>query len=167
LDAILMIPYVVPGVVMGIGFVTAFNTPPLAITGTGLVIILAVFIRRLPYAARGAATALRQLSPSLEEAAISLGYSPGRAFLRVTVPLILPGIMAGGMMSFVTAMNELSSSLVLYVSDTITMPVRIYQAVISGDYGTASAMGSTLLALTAVAVYGAFRLSGRRDTSFL
>ncbi len=167
LDAILMIPYVVPGVVMGIGFVTAFNTPPLALTGTGLVIVLAVFIRRLPYAARSSATALKQVSPSLEEAAVSLGYSPAQAFLRVTVPLILPGIMAGGMMSFVTAMNELSSSLVLYVSDTVTMPVRIYLAVVNGDYGTASALGSTLLAMTGVAVYGAFRVSGRRDTSFL
>ncbi len=167
LDAILMIPYVVPGVVMGIGFVTAFNTPPLVLTGGGLVIVLAIFIRRLPYAARSSATALQQLSPSLEEAAISLGWSPSQAFRRVTVPLILPGIMAGGMMSFVTAMNELSSSLVLYVSSTVTMPVRIYQAVIGGDYGTASALASTLLAITAVAVYAAFRLSGRRDASFL
>ena len=167
LDAILMIPYVVPGVVMGIGFVTAFNTPPLALTGGGLVIVLAVFIRRLPYAARSSATALKQLSPSLEEAAISLGWNPAQAFWRVTVPLILPGIMAGGMMSFVTAMNELSSSLVLYVSNTVTMPVRIYLAVINGDYGTASALASVLLAITAVAVYAAFRLSGRRDTSFL
>ena len=167
LDGLLMIPYVVPGVVMGIGFVTSFNAPPLAITGTGLVIVLAVFIRRLPYAARSAATSLKQLSPSLEEAAISLGWSPAQAFLRVTVPLMLPGILAGGMMSFVTAMNELSSSLVLYVSDTVTMPVRIYLAVINGDYGTASALASVLLALTALAVYAAFRLSGRRDTSFL
>ncbi len=167
LDAILMIPYVVPGVVMGIGFVTAFNTPPFALTGGGLVIILAIFIRRLPYAARSSATALKQLSPSLEEAAISLGWSPAQAFRRVTVPLILPGIMAGGMMSFVTAMNELSSSLVLYVSSTVTMPVRIYQAVIGGDYGTAAALASTLLAITAAAVYAAFHFSGRRDTSFL
>ena len=167
LDGVLMVPYVVPGIVMGIGFVTAFNAPPLALTGTGLVIILAVFIRRLPYAARSAATSLKQISPSLEDAALSLGWNPAQAFLRVTVPLMLPGIMAGGMMSFVTAMNELSSSLVLYVSDTITMPVRIYLAVINGDYGTASALASTLLALTAVAVYAAFRFSGRRDTSFL
>ena len=119
------------------------------------------------FAARSSATALKQLSPSLEEAAVSLGYPPAQAFFRVTVPLILPGIMAGGMMSFVTAMNELSSSLVLYVSDTVTMPVRIYLAVVNGDYGTASALASTLLAMTGVAVYAAFRLSGRRDTSFL
>ena len=90
LDGLLMVPYVVPGVVMGIGYITAFNTPPLAITGTGLVIVLAIFIRRLPYSARSTATALKQLPPSLEEAAISLGHSPGRAFLKGTARLILP-----------------------------------------------------------------------------
>ena len=166
-DGLLMVPYVVPGVVMGIGFVTAFNSPPLAITGTGLIIVLAVFIRRLPYAARAASTALRQISPSLEDAAVSLGLSPGRAFLQVTARLILPGILAGGMMSFVTAMNELSSSLVLYVSGTITMPVRIYVAVVNGDYGVAAALSSILLGITAVAVYAAFRLSDRKDASFV
>ena len=167
LDGLLMVPYVVPGVVMGIGYITAFNTPPLAITGTGLIIVLAIFTRRLPYAARSTMTALKQLSPSLEEAAISLGYSPARAFLRVTARLILPGILAGGMMSFVTAMNELSSSLVLYVSGTVTMPVRIYIAVVNGDYGIAAALSSLLLGMTALAVYAAFRLSGRRDPGFM
>ena len=163
LDGVLMVPYVVPGVVMGIGFITAFNAPPLALTGTGLIIVLAVFIRRLPYAARAAATALRQLSPNLEAAAISLGLSPGRAFVQVTARLILPGILAGAMMSFITAMNELSSSLVLYVSGTITMPVRIYVAVVNGDYGVAAALATLLLGVTGVAVYAAFRLSDRRD----
>ncbi len=164
LDGALMIPYVVPGVVMGIGFVAAFNAPPLALTGTGLIIVLAIFIRRLPYAARAASTALRQVSPSLEDAAVSLGLSPARAFLRVTARLILPGILAGGMMSFVTAMNELSSSLVLYVSGTITMPVRIYVAVVNGDYGVAAALSSILLAITGIAVYAAFRLSDRKSS---
>jgi iron(III) transport system permease protein len=167
LDGLLVVPYVVPGVVMGIGYITAFNTAPLTITGTGLVIVLAIFTRRLPYAARSTATALKQLSPSLEEAAISLGHSPARAFLKVTARLILPGILAGGMMSFVTAMNELSSSLVLYVSGTVTMPVRIYIAVVNGDYGIAAALGSLLLGMTTVAVYAAFRLSGRRGSGFV
>lgn len=162
LDGLLMVPYVVPGVVMGIAFITSFNNPPLVLTGTGLVIILSVFIRRLPYAARSAMAAMTQLPPNLEDAAVSLGLSRGRAFLRVTAPLILPGIVAGGIMSFVTAINELSSSLVLYVSDTITMPVRIYVAVINGDYGTAAALSTLLLAMTAICVAVAFRLSGEK-----
>ncbi|MGO4387879.1 ABC transporter permease [Microvirga sp. 2YAF29] len=167
LDALLMVPYVVPGIVMGIAFITRFNDPPLALTGTGLIIIMAVFIRRLPYSARSVAAALKQVSPSLEDAAVSLGYSPGKAFLKVTVPLILPGIMAGALMSFVTAMNELSSSLVLYVGSTITMPVRIYLSVMDGEYGTASALSTVLLTMTVLAVYAAFHLSGRKESALL
>lgn len=163
LDALLVVPYIVPGVVMGIAYIVRFNEPPLAITGTGLVIILAIFIRRLPYAARSVAAALKQLSPSLEEAAVSLGLSPARAFMKITVPLIAPGIAAGALMSFVTAINELSSSLVLYTGGTITMPVRIYLSVLDGDYGTASALAAILLFITVSIVYAAFRISGRKD----
>src|ERR1019366_8575224 len=97
------------------------------------------------------------------DAAVSLGYSRGRAFLRVTAPLILPSIVAGGIMSFVTAINELSSSLVLYVGSTITMPVRTYVAVINGDYGTAAALSSLLLAMTGICVVLAFTLTGGRQ----
>jgi iron(III) transport system permease protein len=167
LDATLMVPYIIPGIVMGIAFIASFNAPPLAWTGTGLIIIMAVFIRRLPYGTRATVAALKQLSPNLEQAAISLGYHPARAFLKVTAPIILPGVIAGGMMSFVTAMNELSSSLVLYVGETITMPVRIYLLVLDGEYGTASALSTILLSVTGVLVYGAFRLSGNRERSLL
>ncbi|KAA2236767.1 ABC transporter permease [Salinarimonas soli] len=167
LDATLMVPYVMPGIVVGIAFVAAFNAPPVALTGTAAIIILSVFIRRLPYSVRSSASALRQVSPSMEEAAISLGYSPVRAFMKVTVPLILPGIVAGGMLSFVTAINELSSSLVLYVGSTITMPVRIYIAIHDGDYGTAAALSSVLLALSGAAIAVAFRLMGRDERALL
>ena len=167
LDGTLMIPYVIPGIVMGIAFIATFNGPPLALTGTWIVIVLAVFIRRLPYAVRAAAAALKQVSPSLEEASISLGYSPARTFMKVTVPLILPGILAGGMLSFVTAMNELSSSLVLYVGSTMTMPVKIYLSVLDGEYGTASALSTILIAITAAAVYAALRVSGNEARSLV
>lgn len=160
LDGTLMIPYVIPGIVMGIAFIASFNEPPLVLTGTGAIIVLAVFIRRLPYAVRSSAAALRQVSPSLEEASVSLGYSPARTFLKVTVPLIMPGIIAGAMLSFVTAMNELSASLVLYVGSTMTMPVKIYLSVIDGEYGTAAALSTILVAVTAAVVYAALRVSG-------
>ena len=167
LDGALMVPYIVPGIVMGIAYITRFNGPPLALTGTALIIILVVFIRRLPYAARSVASSLRQVSPRIEEAAISLGAPPLSAFFKTTVPLIAPGILAGALMSLVTAMNELSSSLVLYVGGTATMPVRIYTAVLDGEYGTASALATILLAMTAAAVLVAFRISSRRGTPLL
>lgn len=167
LDATLMVPYVMPGIVVGVAFIAAFNTPPLVMTGTAAIIILSVFIRRLPYAVRSSAAALRQVGPSMEEAAISLGYSPVQAFLKVTIPLILPGIVAGAMLSFVTAVNELSSSLVLYVGGTITMPVKIYIAINDGDYGTAASLSTILLVLSGSAIYLAFRLLGRDERSLL
>jgi iron(III) transport system permease protein len=167
LDAAFMIPYVMPGIVIGIAYIAAFNTGPIILTGTAAIIILSIFIRRLPYTVRTTATALRQIAPSLEEAAVSLGYSPFRSFLKITVPLIIPGIIAGGMLSFVTAINELSSSLVLYVGSTMTMPVRIYLLVLDGDFGTAAAMSTILLLLSGVAVYIAFRFMGRNEQSLL
>jgi iron(III) transport system permease protein len=167
LDGAFMIPYVMPGIVIGIAYIAAFNSGPIVLTGTAAIIILSIFIRRLPYAVRTTSATLRQLSPSLEEAAVSLGYSPLRAFLRVTVPLIVPGVIAGGMLSFVTAINELSSSLVLYVGSTMTMPVRIYLLILDGDFGTAAAMSSILLVLSGAAVYLAFHLMGRNEQALL
>jgi Binding-protein-dependent transport system inner membrane component len=99
--------------------------PPLLLTGSGLIIVLIPFIRRLPYAVRSSASILRQVKGSIEEAAISLGAPPARAFLQVTLPLMLAGIVAGALLSFITAINELSSTLVLYVGRTMTMPGSI------------------------------------------
>lgn len=167
LDATLMVPYVMPGIVVGVAFVASFNTPPLVLTGTAAIIILSIFIRRLPYSVRSSAAALRQVGPSMEEASISLGYSPAQTFRRVTLPLIMPGVIAGAMLTFVTAINELSSSLVLYVGATKTMPVSIYLAINDGDYGTAAALSTILLALSASAIWLAFRLLGRDERALL
>ncbi|WP_062015449.1 iron ABC transporter permease [Aureimonas sp. AU4] len=167
LDGAMMIPYVMPGIVIGIAYIAAFNTGPLVLTGTAAIIILSIFVRRLPYTVRTTATALRQIGPSLEEAAVSLGYSPFQAFRRITVPLIAPGIVAGAMLSFVTAINELSSSLVLYVGRTMTMPVRIYLLILDGDFGTAAALSTILLVVSGTAVYAAFVFLGRDERALL
>lgn len=99
LDSVLMVPYVVPGVVMAIGFLLTFNSGFLDLVGTASIIVLILFIRRLPYGVRATSAVLRQIKPSIEEAAINLGASPAKAFFRITVPLMLPGVVAGAMMS--------------------------------------------------------------------
>ena len=167
LDSMLLVPYIVPGVVMGLAFVVTFNVPPLQITGTAAIIVLMLFIRRLPYAVRSSAAILKQIKSGIEEAAISLGARPGRAFLKVTLPLMLPGVIAGALMSFITAINELSSSLILYVGRTMTMPVRIYLSVLDGQFGTASALSTILLAATGLAVFVVFRISDRKESAFV
>ena len=167
LDGAFVIPFVMPGVVLGLAYVVTFNVPPLELTGTATIIVLMLFIRRLPYTVRSSVSILKQIKGSLEEAAISLGAGPAQAFLKITLPLMLPGIIAGGLMSFITAINELSSSLILYVGRTMTMPVRIYLSVLDGEFGTAAALATILLVASGLAVYLIFRVTGRNDSAFV
>ena len=167
LDGALFVPYIVPGIVLGLAFVITFNVKPIEITGTATIIVLMLFIRRLPYAVRSSASILKQIRGSIEEAAVSLGASPGRAFMKITLPLMLPGIVAGALMSFITAINELSSSLILYVGRTMTMPVRIYLSVLDGEFGTAAALSTILLVASGLAVYAVFWVSGKNESAFV
>jgi len=167
LDTVLMVPYVVPGVVMAIGFLLTFNQGPLDMVGTGTIIVLILFIRRLPYGVRATTSVLRQIKPSIEEAAISLGASPAKAFYKVTVPLMMPGVIAGAMMSFITAINELSSTLLLYTARTATMPVRIYSAVLDGEFGIAAALSTILLVSSGLCVFVVLRFSRSKEGAFI
>jgi iron(III) transport system permease protein len=167
LDPLLMIPYIVPGTVLGIGFLVAFNRRPLYLAGTGMIIILTYFIRRLPYSVRSSASILKQIDPSLEEAGINLGAPPAKAFRKVTLPLMIPGIVSGAIMSWVTAVNELSSSIILYVGRTMTMPIRVYLSVLDGYFGPASALSTILLIATGLSLYVANKMTGLGKDSFL
>ncbi|MBU2888088.1 iron ABC transporter permease [Celeribacter halophilus] len=167
LDLILMVPYLVPGVVMAIGFVTTFSSGWYNLVGTATMIVLIVFIRRLPYGVRSTSSVLRQVKPSIEEAAIALGASPAKTFAKITVPLIMPGIIVGSLMSFITAINELSSTLIVYTSSTVTMPVKIYLSVVDGEFGVAAALSTVLTISTGLCVFLVFRLSEDRETNFV
>jgi iron(III) transport system permease protein len=160
LDPLLMIPYMVPGTVIGIGFIIAFNRKPLFLLGTAAIVILAYFIRRLPYSVRSGASILKQIDPVLEEAGINLGAPPARTFRKVTLPLMLPGILSGAILSWVTAINEISASILLYVGRTMTMPIRIYLSVLDGYFGPASAMSTILLAVTGLSLFLVNRFFG-------
>ena len=162
LDTGLMIPYVIPGTVLGIGFITAFNEPPIWITGTAAIIILAYFIRRLPYMVRACASYVYQIDRSVEEASINLGAPPARTFRRIMLPLMAPGIMAGAVLSWVEVINELSATVVLYTGLTSTMPIATYSQVLAGAYGPAAAVASLLILATTLSLV-VFTLIGGND----
>jgi len=167
LDPLLMIPYMVPGTVLGIGFIVAFNRKPIVLAGTGVIVIMTYFIRRLPYSVRSAASILKQIDPALEEAGINLGSPPGRTFRTVALPLMKAGIVSGAIMSWVTSMNELSASILLYVGKTMTMPIKVYLSVLDGYFGTASAMSTILLLVTGLSLYLVNRWTGGSDKSIV
>lgn len=167
LDQLLMIPYMIPGTVLGIGFIVAFNRKPFYLAGTATIIIMAYFIRRLPYSVRSASSILKQIDPAMEEAGINLGSPPGRTFRTVTLPLMRAGIVSGAIMSWVTSMNELSSSILLYVGKTMTMPIKIYLSVVDGYFGTASAMSTILLVVTGIAMFIVNKYFNRGSETFI
>lgn len=163
LDVVLMLPFIVPGSVLGIALLVTFNSPPLALTGTAAIMVIAFVIRRLPYTVRAAAATLHNASESMEEAAISLGASTARTFLRITLPMILSGIVAGAILSWVSIITELSASILLYTTRTRTMTVAIYSEVLSGNYGVAAALSTMLTVLTIAMLFLFFRLTGQRE----
>lgn len=161
-DISTMFPYILPGSVLGITLLLAFNKPPVLLSGTALIIIIAYVIRRLPYTLRSSAAILYQISPSMEEASISLGCSPLKTFFKITVVMMLPGVFSGAILSWITIINELSASLILYTGNTRTMSVAIYTEVLRSSYGTAAAMSTVLTVFTVASLLLFFKLSGKR-----
>jgi iron(III) transport system permease protein len=163
IDTFTMFPYIIPGSVLGITLLLAFNKPPIVLSGTAMIIILAFVVRRLPYTLRASAAILYQISPSVEEASISLGCSPMKTFFKVTAIMMLPGVMAGAILSWITVINELSASVILYTGGTRTMSVSIYTEVIRASYGTAAALSSILTLTTIVSLMIFFKLTGGKE----
>lgn len=165
LDVLTMFPYIIPGSVLGISFLYAFNGPPFLLGGTAIIIVVSLSIRRMPYTIRSSTAIIGQISPSIEEAAISLGASPVKTFLKVTIPMMLPGVLSGAIMSWITLISELSSSVILYTSRTMTLTVAIYSEVIRSNFGNAAAY-STILTLTSIiSLLIFFKVSGSKDLS--
>ncbi len=165
IDSITMFPYIIPGSVLGITLLLAFNKKPLLLSGTVVIIIIAFVIRRLPYTLRSSAAILYQISPSMEEASISLGSSPIKTFFKITAVMMMPGVLAGAILSWITVINELSASIILYTGQTKTMSVSIYTEVIRASYGTAAALSTILTITTIASLLIFFKLSGKKEIS--
>lgn len=164
-DILSMIPYIVPGTVLGIALLIGFNKPPIMISGTMLIMVIALIIRRLPYTIRSSVAILQQIPMSIEEAAISLGASKMKAFFRITVPMMAAGIISGAILSWVTMISELSTAIILYTGRTKTLTVAVYTEVVRGNYGTAAALSTILTGLTVLSLLVFNKINGGKDMS--
>lgn len=159
IDTLIMFPYVIPGSVLGIGLIVAFNRKPMILVGTSAIMIISYIVRKLPYTVRSGSAFLYQMDPSVEEASINLGVSPMKTFFTVTARMMLPGIMSGAVLSWITCINELSSSIMLYSGKTSTIAVAIYQEVTRMSDGTAGALATILTVTTIISLVLVFRLT--------
>ena len=159
IDMLVMFPYVIPGSVLGIGLIIAFNKKPLVLVGTAAIMIISFIIRKIPYTVRSGTAFLYQTDPFIEEASINLGVPPLKTFFTVTARMMLPGIISGSVISWITCINELSSSIMLYTGKTSTIAVAIYQEVVRMSDGTAAALATILTLSTIISFVAVFKLS--------
>jgi len=96
IDMLVMFPYVIPGAVLGLMLIGAFNKKPIILTGTVVIMIVSYVIRKMPFTLRSSIGILYQIEPSIDEASISLGVSPVKTFFRITAPMMVSGIVSGG-----------------------------------------------------------------------
>lgn len=163
IDTISMLPYIMPGAVVGLGLLLAFDKKPLALTGTFAIMVISFIIRRLPYTIRSATATLMQISLSIEEAAISLGASKMKTFIKITVPMMANGILSGAILSWVAIVTEMSSSIILYSNKSITLTMSTYLAVLRGNDGMAAAFATILTVVTTISLLLYLKISKSED----
>jgi iron(III) transport system permease protein len=154
IQALLALPWAVPGTVFAIALATAFSVrEPLAgrfiLVGTLWILPLAYLVRNLPITSRAVVAGLRALDPSLDEAAASLGAARWRTLRLVTLPLLRPALVAGASLAFVTAFGDFVTSIVLYTYDTRPISLEILSSLRQSDVGVAAAYGVVLMAVSA------------------
>jgi len=157
-----LLSFAVPGTVIGIAYVMAFNVPPLELTGTGLIIVVCLVFRNMPVGVRGGLASLAQIDRSLDEASSTLGAAGATTVRRVLLPLVKPAVVAALVYGFVRSVTTVSAVIFLVSGDTDMATTYIIGRVVNGDYGVAIAYSAVLIALMLAAIVALQRLVGVR-----
>ncbi len=157
-----LLSFAIPGTVIGVSYIIAFNVPPLEITGTGLILVLAFVFRNMPVGVRAGIAGFSQLDKSLDEASLTLRASTPQTIRRILLPLLRPAILAALVYSFVTAMTAISAVVFLVSARYNMATTYILGRVENGDYGIAIAYCAVLIVVMAVAILLMQLLVGER-----
>ena len=166
MDFLGTLPYAVPGTMMGLGFVVAFNQAPLILTGTAFIIVLDYAIRRMPFGLRSGVSTLKQIDVAMEEASADLGAPWFTTFRKIVLPLMKPAFIAGITFAFIRAITELTSTIFLVTPRWRVMAVDIYNMVESGALGGAAAMSTLLMAIVVIILVIIYRATGATASMF-
>ncbi|SEA94672.1 iron(III) transport system permease protein [Variovorax sp. YR216] len=157
-----LLAFAIPGTVLGVSYILAFNVPPLELTGTGLIIVLCFLFRNLPVGVRAGTAAFKQIDRSLDEASLMLRASTSQTLFKVVLPLLKPALVAALVYSFVRAMTTVSAVIFLVTAENELATTYIIGRVGNGDYGVALAYCTVLMILMAVAIVIVQLLVGER-----
>lgn len=162
LEALIMTPFAVPGTLIGISYVLAFNKPPLLLVGTAAIIVLNYVMRELPVGLENGAASLRQIDPAIEEAAQDLGADMPTVFRTIVLPLIRPAFISSMSYTFVRSMTAVSAIIFLISARWYHMTVQIYNFSELLRFGLASVL-ATVLIIIVLAAFGVMRLLVRDE----
>ncbi|HAE21435.1 MAG TPA: iron ABC transporter permease [Spirochaetaceae bacterium] len=157
LEALMMTPFAVPGTLLGIAYILAFNKTPLLLVGTGAIIVINYVIRELPVGIEGGVASLRQIDPSIEEAARDLGADESMVFRSIVLPLIRPAFITSMSYTFVRSMTAVSAVIFLISARWYHMTVLIYNFSENLRFGLASVLATTLIIIV-MSAFGLMRL---------
>ncbi|MBP1156432.1 MULTISPECIES: iron ABC transporter permease [unclassified Paenibacillus] len=165
LDMLIMMPWALPGTVVGVNLIAAFSQPSIfsfnqVLIGTFWILPLAYFVRHLPLVFRSTSATLMQMDPSIEEAARNLGATWWYSFRRVVTPMALSGILAGTLLAFVTGIGEFVSSILIFTARTTPISVEIFQRMYAFEFGTACAYGVLQITLIIIVLFISRKLTG-------
>ena len=147
MEVVSMVNYALPGTIVGIAYLIAFNDPPLVLTGTATIIIACYVFRYSPTGIRTTMALLQQIDPSLEEASQSLGAGSGATFRRITLPLIVPAFFAGLGVVFIRSMTAISATIFLISINWTLITVRILENLTELSLGPAAAFSVLVVAI--------------------
>ena len=157
-----MLSFAIPGTVIGVSYILAFNVPPIEVTGTAIVLVLCFIFRNMPVGVRAGMAAMSQIDKSLDEASTTLGARGFTTLRRVILPLLKPAIIAALIYSFVRAVTTVSAVIFLVSAEYEMATTYIINRVINGDYGVAIAYCSVLIVLMLAAIWLINFLVGQR-----
>jgi iron(III) transport system permease protein len=140
-----MLSFAIPGTVIGVSYILAFNVPPIELTGTGVILVISFIFRNMPVGVRAGIASMSQLDKSLDEASLTLGASTWRTFRRIILPLMRPAILAALVYSFVRAMTAISAVIFLVSAEYNMATSYIIGRVENNDYGIAIAYSTVLI----------------------
>ena len=161
LSFLTMAPFVVPGIVLAIGFYAAYTQPPLLLYGTAWILILAFATRFLPIAYVNSSAAIRSINPELEDAVRILGGTRFTAIWNVVMPLLKRSLAGAFILVFIPATRELSTAIFLYSIDTQVLSVLLFDKSDEGNFEMLASIGLVLVVITVALILAGFRLMGR------
>ena len=147
-----MLSFAIPGTVIGVSYILAFNVPPIEITGTGIILVVSFIFRNMPVGVRAGIASMSQLDKSLDESSLTLGANSWQTFLNVILPLLKPAILAALVYSFVRAMTAISAVIFLVSAEYNMATSYIIGRVENNDYGLAIAYSTSLIVVMLLAV---------------